>query len=469
MAEAIENAIKRAKIKRRNCKGMLTRQGNVVGHKVYGNRPVEDVKRELEKYELAFADLLTKHEELTMLIEDDEEFEHEEAWMRDCQEIYLGVSINAEDYLKECSVSTAGISVTNQDEICSPNAANQKENSAISSSIHQEHAAKSQNSVIDLQSADNVTMQTSDTTKHNAPTDNGNIPQLAFRMEKPKMPKFSGDVREFAIFKADFKHLIETRYSKRDSITLLRASLQGKPLELIKGIGQDYDAAWGYLEAIYGDPRFVADTITQDISRFKPLRDGEDARFCDLVHLVRRSFNTLSEVGRQNDMDNNHMLAIIEQKMCSDDRKVWSRFLETTKCHATLEALMSWMTSEMKSRMRATAPLRSTKQSATHPYVNQISAIEEKRPANHKCWLCKMSTHWTDQCPKFRSMSPSDRLKAVKENHGCFSCLKRAGRDHNASNCSRRRQCSESFQGNQCKYFHHPLLHFADTKNSATP
>ena len=114
-------------------------------------------------------------------------------------------------------------------------------------------------------------------------------------MEKPKMPKFSGDVREFAIFKADFKHPVEARYSKRDSITILRASLNGKPLELIKGISQDYDAAWEHLESIYGDPRFVADTITQDIARFKPLRDGEDARVCDLVHLVRRSFNTLNE------------------------------------------------------------------------------------------------------------------------------------------------------------------------------
>ena len=158
------------------------------------------------------------------------------------------------------------------------------------------------------------------------------------------------------------------------------------------------------------------------------------------------------------------MLAIIEQKMCSDDRKVWSRFLETTKCHATLEALMSWMTSEMKSRMRATAALRSSK----HLNVNQISAFEGKGTVNHKCWLCKVSTHWTDQCQKFTSMSPSDRLKAVKENHGFFSCLKRAGRDHNVSNCSRRRQCSESFNGSQCKYFHHPLLHGANVTNSAT-
>lgn len=219
-------------------------------------------------------------------------------------------------------------------------------------------------------------MITKDITEQNTPpvNANGNNKQSAFRMEKPKMSKFSGDVRVFAIFKADFKHLVEARYSKHDSITILRASLIGKPLDLITGIGQDYDAAWEHLESIYGDPRFVADTIMQDIARFKPLRAGEDARFCDLVHLVRRSFNTLSEVGPQNDMDNNHMLAIIEQKMCSDDLKVWSRFLKTTKCHATLEALMSWITSEMKYRMRATAPLRNSK----HLKVNQISTFEKK-------------------------------------------------------------------------------------------
>ena len=111
---------------------------------------------------------------------------------------------------------------------------------------------------------------------------------------------------------------------------------------------------------------------------------------------------------------------------------------------------MSWMTSEMKSRMRATAPLRSSK----HLNVNQISAFEEKGTVNHKCWLCKLSTHWTDQSQNFTSMSPSDN--------------KRAGRGHNVSNCSRRRQYSESFNESQCKYFHHPLLHGANATNSAT-
>ena len=143
-------------------------------------------------------------------------------------------------------------------------------------------------------------------------------------MEKPKFPKFAGDVREYAIFKADFKQAIEVRYTKRDSITFLRTCLHGKPLDLIKGIGTDYDAAWEYLDSIYGEMRFVSDTITQDIVKFRALQDGEDARFCDLAHLVRRCFNTLKEVGVPSDMDNSHMLSIIEQKMCTDDQKVWS-------------------------------------------------------------------------------------------------------------------------------------------------
>lgn len=120
--------------------------------------------------------------------------------------------------------------------------------------------------------------------------------------------------------------------------------MQEKPLELIKGIGSDYDAAWEYLDSIYGDPRFVSDTITQDvvkIVKFKALEVNEDARFCDIVHLIRRCYNTLKDVGIPSDMDNSHMLSIIEQKMCPDYRKVWMRDLEKQQKPATLNALMN--------------------------------------------------------------------------------------------------------------------------------
>ena len=136
-------------------------------------------------------------------------------------------------------------------------------------------------------------------------------------MKKPKMPKFSGDVREYAIFQSDLKHPIDARYSKRDAITILRTCLQGKPLDLIKGIGSDYDVAWEYLDSIYGDPRFVSDTITQDIVKFRTLCDGEDARLCDLVHLVKRCYNTLKEVGLPSNMDNSRACCHSSNTRCA--------------------------------------------------------------------------------------------------------------------------------------------------------
>ena len=71
----------------------------------------------------------------------------------------------------------------------------------------------------------------------NSPQENSGSATYGFRMEKPKMPRFTGDEGDYAIFRSDFKHTIDTRFSKKDAISLLQTSLQGRPLELIKGIG----------------------------------------------------------------------------------------------------------------------------------------------------------------------------------------------------------------------------------------
>ena len=84
---------------------------------------------------------------------------------------------------------------------------------------------------------------------------------------------------------------------------------------------------------------------------------------------------------------------------------------------------MTWMTVEMKSRMRATVPLRTSNGSYSVHNVNKVNDDGNKATHN-KCWLCKSPTHWPDQCQKFATLNADDRLKAVKDNHACFSCLK---------------------------------------------
>ena len=113
--------------------------------------------------------------------------------------------------------------------------------------------------------------------------------------------------------------------------------------------------------------------------------------------------------------------------MCADDRKVWSRDLERDGKTATLQRLVDWMTVEMKSRVRATAPLR-TGSSTPRTVLRDVSG--KGNTTWYKCWMCRNSAHWPDQCQKFAALSIDERLKIAKENHECFGCLTRAGREH---------------------------------------
>ena len=69
------------------------------------------------------------------------------------------------------------------------------------------------------------------------------ISECSFKLEKPKLPKFGGNIREYGMVKSDFKLIVDSKYFKRDSITLLRTCLVGKPLQLIQGLGNDLEAA----------------------------------------------------------------------------------------------------------------------------------------------------------------------------------------------------------------------------------
>ena len=484
-----EEALKAAKTQRRTAKATLTRLGKALIVLQEQKRPIDEVSNYLGKVKQAFDSVVVKHDEYAKLIVEDKDFETEEQWLEACQNDFLKLDIDAKRYIEEVSSKSRENSVERNEQNASGMSGMQSLDSASNLS-----PAENDNSQTNTNSENDSAIETPQANSVNdhvgrvvsSPSEsiqsnlersqNQNAPQpeinnsigtvsstipCGFQMEKPKLPKFSGDVREYVIFRADFKHAIESRYAKRDAITLLRTCLKDKPLELIRGIGSDYDAAWEYLDSIYGDPRFVADTVTQDIVKFKPLSDGEDSRFCDLVHLVRRCYNTLKEVGIPNDMDNSHMLSIIEQKMCSDDRKVWSRDLERKAKSATLSNLINWMTVEMKSRMRATAAVRSC---SNRRQVNTVyGEADVSGKIRHKCWFCSNSSHWPDQCEKFAAKSVDERISAAKTNHACFSCLKKAGRDHRQANCSRRKQCTKVESGNQCSSTHHPLLHKTKT------
>ena len=139
------------------------------------------------------------------------------------------------------------------------------------------------------------------------------------------------------------------------------------------------------------------------------------------------------------------MLALIERKLNRDDRNVWFRYLEHEKQQASLTKLLEWMTCEMKSRMRAIAPIRAD--TSQRPTVHHIKETKESIYPFYKCWICQCSNHWVNQCEKLNKMTPSEHLKTVREGHACFSSLKKAGRDHRMATCRRKQKCTEKTNG----------------------
>ena len=72
---------RRKRLKRRNAKAALTRVGKSLRYLIESKRTGQEVRDFLSKVQEAYEALVVKHEEFTQLIEDDNEFEEQEAWL----------------------------------------------------------------------------------------------------------------------------------------------------------------------------------------------------------------------------------------------------------------------------------------------------------------------------------------------------------------------------------------------------
>ncbi|XP_033646409.1 uncharacterized protein LOC117305639 [Asterias rubens] len=444
------------KVKRRTSKTRFTRQRKVFEQHVKQDSSIEELTEEFQKLEVFFMELQNRHDEYCETIEDGDEYEQEEEYIQICMDDFQQIKLKLNQLRKSQPIKLAenppekSVAVpTDHDASQSTDSNTQPENSTA------EPQAEQSSSPPKPALAEVEQQQTPKTSTASC--------KLRPRLERPKMPTFNGDVRDYHTFKDDFKHMIDPMYSPRDAVSILRNSLTGKPLELLKGIGTDYSACWEYLDMYYGDPRVISDTVAQDLTKFKALSNGEDGRFCEFAQLVRRSFNVLKQVGKESDMNNNHMLAMIEKKLTPEDRKVYARIEQQSSEQANLEGLLKFLENETKTRRRVSASIRSMN---TTPQQARVY-LTEGRPTTSvrwkRCWGCETDSHWPDQCPAILKLTPEERWRKVKDIRACFSCMKRAGKGHNISTCNRKMKCTK------CDSQHHHLLHKVKAESSAAP
>ena len=96
---------------RRTAKAALTRSGKLVNNLIEGKRPKHEVREMLDKLQNSFNELVIKHEAYMALIDDDHEFEEEEAWLGECQENLMLIEYQAKVYLDMCDEGKGKIEI----------------------------------------------------------------------------------------------------------------------------------------------------------------------------------------------------------------------------------------------------------------------------------------------------------------------------------------------------------------------
>ena len=195
---------------------------------IENNRPLEEVTEALKLVEIDYKTAVTKHEELVEKI-DDEEYAKEEKWIEEIREKTLILKFRAKDYilkLKEAQVTqnkneeNQEIAKSNQMQIAQENS---QENG---NTVTTEDQTNAPNSDDNSQDVELIEENQNSVQGHLVPTPEPEVENLkvdnetnscAFKVKKPKLPKFKGDVRDYFVFRADFKHVVESRYSHRNN------------------------------------------------------------------------------------------------------------------------------------------------------------------------------------------------------------------------------------------------------------
>ena len=109
------------------------------------------------------------------------------------------------------------------------------------------------------------------------------------RLEKMKMPRFSGELREYLRFRKDFEVQVMPSLNSSTAPYTLHSCLCEGPLAVVRGVDNDIEM-WRRLDETYGDSAKITDAIINSIQRVKAIKEGEDKRFVEFVEIIESGY-----------------------------------------------------------------------------------------------------------------------------------------------------------------------------------
>ena len=188
-------------------------------------------------------------------------------------------------------------------------------------------------------------------TKFATKTKEENSKLSELRVKPLSAPQFSGNIRQYASFKHDYNRLMTTQFGT-DSYAL-RQCLAGEALDTVKGAEDDFDEIFRRLDAKYGDSRKLVDAVVWDLKKIKPVLEGDNKKFINMVEIVERSWLELKKLNLAQEMNTTSMVTMIEKLLPKTQKREWvtrmdRRQSSETNENSIFEALLSYLQQEKK-------------------------------------------------------------------------------------------------------------------------
>jgi hypothetical protein len=299
------------------------------------------------------------------------------------------------------------------------------------------------------------------------------------KIDKIKLPLFSGEIRDYPQFYKDFTTVVMPEIKEKSAPYVLKSCLKDEALDVVKNIDDDIGKMWERLEECFGGISKLTDAVMYDIKMLKPVTDGEDKKFVALVNCIEKGYRELERIGMGAEISNSSIVGLIEEKLPKTIKTMWCLQVSDVKSTVDKRNKFPSLLEFLKQHRRATEygsnELRSTKHAHFGKGVVSHAGLEgqePRQPAREKmdvapssstvikksgakqgyCWIHQSLQHDILNCSSYIDKDPQERMMLVQDFRACWCCL-RTGHYH--YDCYNLRECST----NGCKITHHPTLH----------
>lgn len=254
------------------------------------------------------------------------------------------------------------------------------------------------------------------------------------KIDTIQLPIFDGNFDEWNSFRDMFESLVNKspKIAKVVKFYELRSRLRGPALETIKGYqltSSNYDSAWSDLKKRFDH---TEETVEDYIRKFLEVpiieRRANYTSLRSIVDATNQMLRALPSAGVQVSQWDPFINLIIKSKLDDFTRSEWRQKNPSDKLASTTDLIDFLENKSIELRPgtgeRLSHMLRGEVKKNSPKKIFQVNEKKQEKSSHNdkRCPVCK-STHFIQECFKFKKLTAKERSNLIKKLKLCFKCL----------------------------------------------